>query len=169
MQGEGGSARETISEPQLFAAKSVLSIGVGHFQGGLLTPLQNFFQAGLGFQDELVGRRRGDPECGGDLGFGVAVRVQEKGSLLPGREGLEGGVEVELGEELLLLLVGQGFLDFQLSGAEGLGPLLDFAQVEVTDTLAAQRRIPSRDPDRRRLQNNKAQIPMDLSLRSCAP
>jgi len=59
----------------------------------------------------VVGGRRGDSERFGDLGFGMAVRVQEKDGLLPGREGLERGFEVQLREELLLLFVGEVLLD----------------------------------------------------------
>jgi len=68
---------------------------------------------------------------------------------------LEGGFEVELGQERLFLLVGQGGLDFLLGRAERLGPLLNLAQVEVTDTLAAQRRTPRWDPDRLALHHQK--------------
>ena len=156
MQGEGGSARETISEPQLFAAKSALSIGVGHFQGGLLTPLQHFSEVGLGFADEVVGGRRGYPECGGDLDLGVAVGKQQEGGLLPGGEGLESSFEVELGEELLFLLIGQTFPDLKLGRAERLGSLLDLFEIEKAKAFAtAHRRIPRRDPSRLAPRTNK--------------
>ena len=106
-----------------------------------------------------MGGWRGNTECGGNLGLGAAVGKQQEGGFLPGGECLEGGFEVEFEEELLLLLVGQGCLDLQLSGAEGFGSLLDFAQVEVTDTLAAQRWIPRWDPDRLALHHQKKRRP----------
>ncbi len=94
-----------------------------------------------------MGRRRGDSECSGNLGFGVAVGKHHEGGLLSGREGLESSFEVELGDELLLLLVGQALPNLKLSGAEGVGPLLDLVQIKEAEALA-QRRIPSWDPDR---------------------
>jgi len=92
---------------------------------------------------------------GGNLRLRVALSKQQEGSLLLGSERLEGDFKIEPGEELLLLLISQGCPDFQLSGAEGLGSLLNFAQVEIPDTLAAQRRIPRWDPDRLALRADK--------------
>lgn len=91
----------------------------------------------------------GKAELLGNLTLGVAVGEQPEGNLLLGGEAGEGGFEVELGKELLLLLVGQALLDLQLGIAEGRFALLDFLEVEVAKALAAaQRRIPSWDPDR---------------------
>ena len=81
----------------------------------------------------------------GDLAVGLAFRVQEEAGFLLGGQDGEGGFEVELGEELLLDLVGEALLDFLLSGTEGLGPLLDLAQIEVAKAFA-QRQIPRWDP-----------------------
>lgn len=110
----------------------------------------------------------GQAESLGDFTLGVPVGKQQEGGLLLGGEHSEGGFKIELGEDLVLRLVSQMLPDLKLGRAEGLGPLLDLVQIKETQALA-QRRIPSRDPDRRRLQNKKAQIPMDLSLCFYAP
>jgi len=95
-------------------------------------------------------------DLSGDLALGMAVGVEEKAGFLLGGEDLKGGFEVELGEELLLDLVGEALLDFLLGRAEGLGPLLDLAQIEVAKAFAAaQRRIPRWDPDRLALHHQK--------------
>ena len=123
--------------------------------GGLLTPLQNFLQTGFGFDEELVGSRWGNAKLPGDFDFRVAVGKQEKASLLLGGQAREGGFQIELRNELLLLLVGKALPNLKLGRAEGLGSLLDLLEVEIANVFSlAQRRIPRWDPDRLALHHN---------------
>ena len=85
----------------------------------------------------------------GNLALGVALRVEKKaGFLLLGQRG-ERGFQIELGEELLVRLMGEPFSDLKLGRAERFVPLFDLVQIEIPNVLAvAQRSIPCRDPDR---------------------
>ena len=102
----------------------------------------------------MVDGRLGDVQAGRDLRFGVAVGKQEEGGFLLGSKGLEGGFEVELGDELLFLFVSEALPHLKLGGAEWLSALLDLVQIEVAKALA-QRRIPGRDPSRLRMDKQK--------------
>lgn len=83
----------------------------------------------------------------GDLAVGRALGKEQEASLLLRGQDAEGRFEIELGEELLLELVGQVLPNLKLGGAERLGPLFDFVQIKEAEALA-QRRIPSWDPSR---------------------
>ena len=75
-------------------------------------------------------------EALGNLAYGVAFGEQQKTGLLLWGEGLEGGFKVELGEDLLLLLVGKALPNLKLGRAEGLGSLLDLLEVEIANAFA---------------------------------
>jgi len=111
---------------------------------------ENFLQLSAGGSDVLLDGGEADAELLSDLAVGFTVGKQQEGGFLLGGEHGEGGFKIELGKHLGLGLVSQVLPDLKLGGAERFGPLLDLLEVEVAKALA-QRRIPSRDPDRRRL------------------
>lgn len=106
-----------------------------------------FFELPLGGADVLLDGGQTERKGFGDLPVGAAFGVQEKTGLLLGGQDLQGRFQIELGEELLLDLVGEALANLQLRVAEGRIVLLDLLKIKVAEALA-QRRIPCWDPGR---------------------
>lgn len=58
---------------------------MGHFAGGLITPLQNFLEVGAGFGEEFMHRRLGNLQLRSNGLFGPALGKQQERLALTGR------------------------------------------------------------------------------------